>query len=155
MRKELRKEEKIIYTDVFIANDGTEFKTQEECEKYEESWAGTISASFQKVPHVKTTEMYWLGNWSGSEDFDIYLIKPRNLDDIRIINEYFKLSQSDMLTQDNIGNECCIGKDYWDGGYGHLYKDGIEVQIKAAQKSIETMRKELENFGKEKETEEV
>ena len=155
MRKESRKEEKIIYTDIFIANDGTEFKTQEECEQYEKSWEGTISVSFQKVPHTKTTEMRWLGDWAGSEEFDIYLIKPRNLDDIRVINEYFNLSSSQMLTQDNIGAECCIGKDSYYKDSGYVYKDGIESQIMAAQKAIATMRKELENFGKEKETEEV
>ena len=153
MRKESRREEKVIYTDVFVANDGTEFKTQEECEKYEKSWEGTINASFQKVPHVKATEMYWLGDWTGCEDFNVYLIKPRNLDDIRVINEHFHLSSSEMLTQDNIGVECFIGKDSWDSCSGYLYKDGIDVQVNAALKAIATMRNELENFGKETETE--
>lgn len=150
MKKELRKEEKVIYTDVFIANDGTEFTTQEECEKYEKSWECTISASFKKIPHIKRTEFEWLGEWAGSEDFDVYLIKPRNLDDVRIINEYFKLSQNEMLTQDNIGIECFIEKESWySDSSGYVYKDGIEIQVSKALMEIAKMRMELENFGKE------
>lgn len=148
MRKEIRERQITEKTEVFIASDGSEFSTKVECENYEKSWECTIKASFQKVPQVKITEYELLGCYAGCEDYAIYLMKPRNLDDIRIINSYFILSEEKMFTQDDINKECVVGR-YFDDTYGYRWDDGIETVINLMTKRVAEMRISLDNFGKE------
>ena len=149
MRTEIREKQIVERKTIYVANDGSEFNDKEKCEEYEKSWECTIRASFQKVPHTKISEWGLFDGWAGSEEYDVYLLKPRNLDDIRVMNEFFKLSGNDAYTQDDIGKECCCGTD-WDG-CGYPWKNGIESPIKAIEKEVARMREELENFGKPEE----
>lgn len=154
MRKEIREEQVITKKEVFIAKDGKEFTTESECESYETSWRCTINASFKKIPQAKVSEYVLFGCNAGCEDYDIYLLKPRNLDDIRVINDYFNLNENRMFTQDDIGKECVVGRYYYETDYdGYVWKDGIEMVMNQMQKVIDETRNKLENFGKEPTTE--
>ena len=46
--KKIQKETKMYY-DVFVANDGTEFRTEEDCKKYDESAYGVLNAKYKKL----------------------------------------------------------------------------------------------------------
>ncbi len=148
MKTEIRERKIIEKQTIYIANDGTEFKTQEDCKKYEESWTCTLKVSFNRIPHTKMNTENYLYGWGGYCNDYIYLIKPRNLDDIRILNTYFNICEQDRFTQDDIGKECVV--EVYDDGSNRRYKKGIETPINDIMKSIAIMREELDNFGKEK-----
>lgn len=77
------KREIINYNTIFVATDGTEFSTREECAKYEESALGVIRTKVSKLiafDSRNTSDDAWtiLG---GYDDNDIVALKPTTLDD--------------------------------------------------------------------------
>lgn len=87
-----KKEEitKIEYVTTYIADDGTEFKSEEECRKYESTAEGVINAMFEKLPNQKTydpinSEFPYFGC-----DDTVVAVKIRSMDDVEIVNKWLK-----------------------------------------------------------------
>ena len=83
------------YYEMFIANDGTEFDSREECEKYENSAEGVLMQRYKPLIVKETTEDYLFG-W-GSSDNTVEIVKPTSKDDADLImqlvflfNKYYR-----------------------------------------------------------------
>ena len=94
MRKERKEFKKIEYKDVFIATDGKEFLSEDECKKYEGTCECAINEMFNKVPNQAT----WAGNvdefCTFGYDDTIYAIKIRDLTDVEVVNKWLKYKDS-------------------------------------------------------------
>lgn len=105
------KEEKIEQTiyevkKTYVANDGTEFKDLEECEKYEESSKCVINSMFNKL---KTQKTEYIGdcdmfNMFQYED-DMYAVKIENANQLEIVNKWIRENSEDpeYLSAEAIG----------------------------------------------------
>lgn len=123
MRKIQREETKVIYKDIYVSVDGREFDNEADCKAWEKSYQGTISASWELIKKIKVdaTEIGYPG---GNEDDECYVIEPKNLDEIVLINAYIKSSTYDdfavTLTTEHIGKLVAINFGYdhdWCGRY--------------------------------------
>lgn len=70
--KRIEKEIK-SYKTMYVANDGTEFSSEEECRKYDESAKGVIFAKYNKLILGKTDES---ALYDGSDEHEIDVVKP-------------------------------------------------------------------------------
>lgn len=72
--KTITREKQIVEKyEVFVAEDGTEFKEEAECKKYEESAKGVLSAKYHPLIVGTTNEFGIFG--TGSEDDAVELVK--------------------------------------------------------------------------------
>ena len=113
MRKIQREETKVIYKDIFVSVDGREFENEADCKAWENSYKGTLEASWKLL---KKKEVF-NGDYGiaySSEDHECYAIKPKNLDEIVLINAYVKATTGDngKLTTDHIGKLLLINFGY-------------------------------------------
>ena len=126
MRAE-RKQEKVVYRDVtvYVADDGTEFKTAWECERYEhEQVYMPLLAKLQRCD-----EMEGYPNFDGQEyaehhDYSWYFI--RDLNDLEIINKVYPDTTDVHLSERYIGKWMCIETDDDGNGWASTVDDGIE-----------------------------
>ena len=81
MKKEIR-ERKSTY-DVFIANDGTEFSTREQCEEYEKSAKGVIKGRYANLVVAESDEYCFFG--AGSEENQIDVVKIKSQEDADVV----------------------------------------------------------------------
>ena len=105
MRKERKEIKRVEYKDIFIANDGTEFSSEDECEKYEGTAKCAINAMFEGIPQQKTY-MDYVDKFQmfGSEDI-MHAIKIRNLEDVEVVNKWIKSQDASNsgISVDTIG----------------------------------------------------
>lgn len=117
MRKIQREEIKVIYTDIYISVDGREFENEEDCKAWEKSYQGTINASWEHIKKIKI-DATDIGFPCANQDDECYVIEPKNLDEIVLINAYIKSSTYDdfsaTLTTEYIGKLVAL-----DFGYDH------------------------------------
>lgn len=115
MRKIQREETKVIYTDIYVSVDGKEFTNEADCKAWENSYRGTLEASWALIDKKKVCDCDFGIPWS-SEDHECYAIKPKNLDEIVLINAYIKAKTGDngKLTTNHIGKLLILnfGYDY-------------------------------------------
>ena len=143
MREQIKKETKVVETKVYVAIDGTEFDNADKCKEWEKSLECMVNAGWKKIPKSCICEESFL--WGGCCDDYIYIIKPRSLDDIKIINMYTELSEDEALTQDDIDKEVTLELSY--GSEWYRSKGGVEQIIKDVQNGIDKLHHNLENYG--------
>lgn len=149
MRKIQREETKVIYKDIFVSVDGREFENEADCKAWESSYRGTLEASWKLI---KKKEVF-NGDYGiaySSEDHECYAIKPKNLDEIVLINAYVKATTGDngKLTTDHIGKLLLINF-----GYEHDWCD-VDILEDVVAKITERVAKlEAEFNGEKEETE--
>lgn len=105
----MRVEEREIktYKEIYIANDGTEFATQEQCEEYEKTAQCAIEAAFKSLPMQCSHNIMDSGffPYFGCDD-SVYAIKIRNVNDLEIVNKWL------IETFGKHGDEvACLGAD--------------------------------------------
>lgn len=112
------------YVDVFIANDGTEFKNQDECEKYDDSAKGVLLAKYAPMVVSKTNEYALFG--VGCEDNPVEIVRLKTQEDADIVlqllilespylnDEDYKVRREKVLHHLNsaIGDFLLIGRGY-------------------------------------------
>lgn len=82
--KEIQKEFVIKrYDTSFVANDGTEFTTKEECKKYEESAKCALMARYNLLV-IKDSDCFSLFGFGSDEDV-IHVVKVESEDDVNLI----------------------------------------------------------------------
>ena len=95
--KRIEKEIK-SYKTIYVANDGTEFSSEEECKKYDESAKGIIFSRYNKLILCKTDEyaLYY-------DEHEIDIVKPtceRDKDTIMQMYWYIhELSSEDSIKE--------------------------------------------------------
>lgn len=103
-------------TDVFYeANDGTRFNTEKECIAYENTAQCAIKAAFNSIPMkiISCDE----ADDNLSCDGQYAIIKPRNANDIIIINAFLQLFDSKPVPVDVIDQTLVFYINYSDEWY--------------------------------------
>ncbi len=86
------------FYDVYVANDGTEFRDMEECKKYEESAKCVLLVRYREIV-VKSSNEYELFGF-GSEDCTIDVVKPRVKEDIDLLLRIYLLENPYMADEE-------------------------------------------------------
>lgn len=98
---------------VYQSVDGKEFTTEDACLEWEKSYKGTIEASWRQIKKscVDSTQ---LGLPWSSEDYETYLLCPKNLDEIAVINAYIECvtHQTALLTAQRVGRPLVLNFGY-------------------------------------------
>lgn len=81
--------EKVTTTkyEIFVANDGTEFKNREECKKYEESAKGVLNEKYRKLVVGETDEDSFFG--IGCCDDVIEIVRIQSEKDADAVKQMF------------------------------------------------------------------
>lgn len=97
--KERTKVEKYV---VYQAVDGTEFITQEECQKYDNSALGVIRGKIKNLT-VGEPKDAWV-TMGGYDDHSVIAIKPRTEADVELIMQWIYLENPYYLNEAYNGN---------------------------------------------------
>lgn len=127
---EIKETKEVVIRTEYVAVDGTVFRTKEECEKWEKSYECTLTQSIKAIPHIETNgEDAYLQ--CGNMDDEVWIVKPRDFEDIKVINAYTETCacKNAGLTQDDIGKTIALNFGYdhdWCGVYRlERYLEGI------------------------------
>ncbi len=141
--KELKRTETIEKIIGYEADDGTQFDSKEECEKYEKSALGVVYERFKKLIVKKYVECDVFTNYGyGSEEYEYFLIDIKNINDLNVYNHFLQLTES----KENIIDESYIGKrilvsagfEYDDWKHRTLYVNGtIDDMVAKFTKDME------------------
>jgi hypothetical protein len=115
--KKIQREVK-AYEDIYVSVDGKEFKNEADCKAWENSYRGTLEASWKRIKKEEV-DAGNLGLAYASCDDECYVIKPKNLDEIVLINAYTESStygDGANLTTEHIGKLVALNF-----GYDHDY----------------------------------
>ena len=139
--KEIKKEI-ITYATAYISVDGKEFETADACLEWENSYRRTIESSWETIPKKKVYDSDF-GIPYAADDHECYTLKPKNLDEIVLINAYIKATTGDdgTLTTEHISKVILLNF-----GYDHEYCD-IDIlsdHLRAITERIENIQKEFE-----------
>lgn len=146
--KEIQRTEEII---TYESVDGKKFKTKEDCERWEKSYECTIRMSFNKIPQVKTS-CESTGIMGSAED-TIVVLKPRNMEDISVINAYGNIIDSfaEPLTQDDIGKYLMLYTGWDEDWFAVHYMDAYLQELINNYNNFKMQIEEHENDKKRKE----
>lgn len=112
---EIKETREVVVKTEYIAIDGTVFRTKEECEQWEKSYKCTLTCSMKKIPHIETNGEDAYLQCSNCDE-NVWVLKPRNFEDIKVINAYTEhcCGCNANLTQDDIGTLLALnfGYDY-------------------------------------------
>ena len=140
---------------IYVAKDGTEFDTAEECKKYEETAKCAINGMFNKL---KVQYTYGVGEYEPFHTFycedELYAVKIENADQLEITNKWIKSidPSNEAIGADAIGTIQLINT--YDGGGGawiigtpeklkEIYCKGIDkLYNKLIEKTEETKGEE-------------
>lgn len=99
--------ERVEIKKYYVAADGTEFASEEECRKYEDTARCAINAMFEKLEMQKT---FCVGDSIDmltpfSYDDNMYAVKVRDINDVETINKWIKAAHKDnaVLGAETIG----------------------------------------------------
>ena len=133
--KELKRTETIEKVIGYEADDGTQFDSKEECEKYENSAFFVVFTRFKKLVVKEIIECDLFGNQGyGSEEYIYYLIDIKNKNDVDIYNQFLLFTDKSCATIDDayIGKRILVGTGYeydkWE--HRHLYIKGTIDDLK-------------------------
>lgn len=105
-----QKIERVEYSKIYVANDGTEFRNEEECRKYEKTASCAINGMFRKL---KFQETCYIGDGEpfglfGYED-TLYAVEIENTDQLEIVNKWicdndsYSCCEKQLIGADKIG----------------------------------------------------
>ena len=127
MRKIQKEETKVIYKDIYVSVDGKEFNNEADCAAWESSYKGTLEVSWKLIDKREVVGYEYGISWA-SEDDECYILKPKNLDEIVLINAYIKGTTSDdcTLTTEHIGKLILLNFGYdHDWCCAHILADNL------------------------------
>lgn len=137
-----------ISEEAYVSVDGKEFKTREACEKWEKSYEYTIKTALKNIPQIQTIcgDAFIVSPY----DSDVLILKPRNMDDIKVINAYGMIitedSLSDPLTQDDIDKLIMIETGFEEDCF-FVYR--MEEYLQAINDSYKKFKEKMEDIGEE------
>lgn len=98
--------EKTYKEKVYVAVDGKEFKNEADCKEWENSYKCTIKQSFDKLPKLQVNGLSVALPCACGDDY-VFVVEPKSLEDITLINAYAKCFTGDTRTP---MDTTCIGK---------------------------------------------
>lgn len=98
--------EKTYKEKVYVAVDGKEFKNEADCKAWENSYKCTIKQSFDKLPKLQVNAPS-IGYPEACSDDKVFVVEPKSLGDITLINAYAKAFLDDFAVP---MDTTCIGK---------------------------------------------
>ena len=107
-----------IKKDIFVSVDGKEFDNEADCKSWEASYKGTLNASWNLIKKCEANTINLGLPWS-NDDYQCYVVKPANLEEVTLINAYIASStcnDNPLLTAAHIGKLVAL-----DFGYDHDY----------------------------------
>lgn len=115
-----KKIEELKYRVAYVAPDGSEFDTQEECLKYEKSALGVLRSRLKAIEVFRGSEED-LFTICGSCDDDVSVFVPRTVDDIYLLRQMILLGgrseeYAERLGEDQVGKPVIFDFGY-DGSY--------------------------------------
>ena len=126
---------------MYEAVDGQKFKTEDACREHEKLYSVIIRKMFDDIPYVETEAC---NLFSPANDTPIRVIYPRNLDDIKVLNEYrqYITNENDMkYTTEDVGKFIVVEDGYdW---VNHL--GSVENVIELLQDKLMDMEKKLKD----------
>lgn len=87
------------YVDIFVANDGTEFRSESECRKYDESAMGVLLAKY--APMVEKTFFEDDIFPAGYEENPVEIVRVKNQEDADILLQLFILDHPYFNNEDH------------------------------------------------------
>lgn len=120
--------ERVTYTKIYVANDGTEFLSEEDCKKYENSYRATVKKCYDSVPHIDFCPTDACLPFEYDDDREAHLFCPQSINDIVAINAYIdeQASYSGALDASYIGHHVAI---IW--GYDHDWCEWFDLDTYA------------------------
>lgn len=127
------------YENIYVSVDGREFKTEADCKQWEASYKGTLAASWEQMKKLKVDSCD-IGLPEASYDHECYAVKPKNLDEITLLNAYIHSSTCNgavTLTAEQIGKVIVLNF-----GYDHDYCDWyvMDDHIKRLSERVEDLK---------------
>ena len=111
MKRTEKEETKKVFTTVYVAIDGTEFRNQNDCEKYETSLECVLTARLNDIT-IRNTNLC-TAFLEGSDDCDAKIVRPRNSEDINAINQLICLirgTSPDNIDEHYVVKDASIGE---------------------------------------------
>lgn len=145
MKTEFKTVEKRV--PVYIAGDGKEFDNAADCEKWEQSYKYTLNLGWKSLPKIAVNTMY-AGLEYNNECNECWLIKPRDLNDVTLINAYAAMRTGELsdIKPAHIGKNILL-----DFGYECCYAYVIDANehVKQIENYIKSLITELEGINNE------
>lgn len=91
--------QRVSYYDVYVANDGTEFNSEDECKKYDKSAEGVLNAMLSKMVVKEATEEDIFS--FGGSDNPVQVLAPTGDDDKKIILQLYLLKNPHLNKEDH------------------------------------------------------
>ena len=152
VKKRIREEvERIVEVEevIYVAYDGTKFRSEEECEKYESTAKGVIEKAFYELmvdgePFCE----YWI--WEnfgyGSEDFEMAVIDIKDFNDLEIANKYYEINNQNAKTNHSIDKKYVGQKVLVNIGYCYDSIKDVDPQPRTQEELIEQFKKDIDKF---------
>ena len=143
----------------YVTTDGSIFPSESMANDYENSYKGTMSVMAMEIPHARMVNAVDYNIPYASEDWQSYIFKPRNVDDIKILNawmeacvngSYFNFRDEHRLTQKYIGKEILITFGY-DADFVDVYL--LEERLKTLKRNISDVYEYFDDMNNESESE--
>lgn len=101
----------------YQADDGTRFKTEEECRKYEESFAGAAAKVARLFQRQSMSLESAFGQFCGCCEDDVVLYDVKDMYAMQCINTHLQTldKHNSVLTPEHIGSKVLVGKSPYDG----------------------------------------
>ena len=94
MKKIEKKITNVVYQ--YESVDGKTFDNEEDCKKWEKSYESVVVASFNKIHHIDACGVD-LGIPYASEDYCMIVLRPKNFDEVVVINSYIRIRTHESL----------------------------------------------------------
>ena len=152
MKKEIR--ETVQYNTVYVANDGTEFCTEEACKQYEATHTSAILGAFIEtfgvkmhngIPEVSLdADDAPVGYISDDEHY--FAVRPNTAEELEILNSYLVSKHTSALGADVLGKVVVLDAlGYDDLVYCYGTTDDLKKTFENTIRKLEAMcRKEEE-----------
>jgi hypothetical protein len=140
--------EVVSYKEIFVSVDGKEFANMADCKMWEESYRGTLEASWKLIEKKEVCGCDY-GLPSASYDDECYALKPKNFDEVAFINAYIKCTTGcdGTLTTKHIGQLIILNF-----GYDHDFCDVYILEEYLAKITEQISKLEAEMNGEKEET---
>ena len=136
----INKKEVVTYKNVYISDDGREFEDENSCKEWEKSYKGTLNVSWNLIKKI-SVDASRIGFPGGCCDDECYVLRPKDMNEIILLNAYIRSStgyNTDILNINHIGKMIVLNF-----GYDHDY---------CSYYIVEEIIKEISNYASEVET---
>ena len=126
---------------VYVADDGREFTNEQDCKNWEQSYMHTLETGWNALHKLEISGVD-IGIINAYDDYECYIIIPRSLEDITLINAYIEHFTGDpgTLTQNHIHQLMLI-----DFGYDRCYCNALPLDehVDRFHKSVEEAKRRI------------